>query len=102
MGLIFGLMLTGLVFYGAYRYVLDPSLRSNFNRELAAEPLYSLWVGFGVLCCLTCLWGLLIPAVGSVRIPIGSGSIRLWQAAGLGAILWFISIGFVEHFRRRR
>lgn len=102
MGFIAGLVLTGVMLYGAYCYVSDAEWRKDLHKELAESPLYCLWVSFGALCVLTFFWCLLIPSFGYARISqIGSWNVRVWHATGIGAILWFLSIAVVEKLRGR-
>jgi hypothetical protein len=102
MGFIGGLILTGILLYGAYCYVRYPLWRKDLHKELAESPLYSLWVSFGALCFLTFFWCLLIPSFGYAHIfQIGGWNVRVWHATSIGAILWFLSIGVVEKLRGR-
>jgi hypothetical protein len=94
-GLIIVLMLSALVAYGGSRYISDAGVRGAFHRQIAAAPLFHLWTGFGVVCVVTFLAGVQIPAIGLLRIPVGSTDITVCQAAGIGALTWMVPVAII-------
>jgi hypothetical protein len=107
MGMIVGLMMTGFVVYGLYRFLVSRTARTRFFqelRELIRSPrgfLVILWQLTGPLCFLAFFWGLLIPPLGRFKI----GELALVQAAGLGALMWWVTLFaylLVADYRRTR
>jgi hypothetical protein len=107
MGMFFGLLVTAFVVYGLFWFVVSHQARMRFFQELSAlfrSPrtfLFALWSFSGAGCVLAFFWGVLIPPLGRIKI----GGLELWQAAGIGALVWLATMFaymLVADYRRTR
>lgn len=103
MAMLLGILFSGLAVAGVYKFLTNPIYRSDFAKEFNQDPWFAVFTLFGALCVIVLIWGLLIPPLGSLRIPFGHrDSLLLWGVAGLGVIAWSV-IGIIgSAFRSRR
>lgn len=101
MGIIFGLIATGLLIYGVYALIHLPDERAKLLAEFRKDRLGSIavlvWGGFLMMF----LWGLLVPPLGRFQIHLGAVQLALWQVGGLGSLAGLI-IGLVWEWARDR
>ena len=96
MGLLFGLMLSGMVAYGVYWFVRSSETRRDFWAEFKQAPFYSAYICVWVVFALVFLWGILIPVMGTTKLYLSGYEIQLWQLGEIGALVMFIGLFFVR------
>jgi hypothetical protein len=90
MGALVAVVLTGIIIVGAFRYLMKKEVREAAHSAALHKPVTWAFIAFGVVSLLTFFWGVFIPAIGNIKIPIGYTDIRLWQLGGIGSGLWLI------------
>src|ERR1700730_13553633 len=90
MGLLAGLVLTGLLIYWAYRAIRFPDERQKLLAEARVgfqkSPLSSAAFAIWLMSFVAFFCGLLIPPFGLIRVDLGIVVLQLWR---LGAVVFF-------------
>ena len=89
MAFLICLALTGIILFGAYRYVAQPEARTAAHEALRRNPKDWAFAILGVAALLTFFWGVFVPSFGGIEVPLGGySSLRLWQIGGIGTAVW--------------
>jgi len=94
MGMLFGLLLTGMAVVGVYKFLTRAAFRADLVREFREDPWFATFALFGGFSVIALIWCLIIPPLGKLRISFGHDSLPLWGVAGLGVVAWSI-IGII-------
>lgn len=95
MGAIIALVMTAAA--GAWVWVMfkNPETRERYAEEFRSDPwgnsLVLAWCG----CLLLAFWGVFVPALGKIPIPVFGTRLELWSfaafGAGLGFVIWIVA-----------
>jgi ABC-type Fe3+ transport system permease subunit len=92
MAAIICIAFTGVLLWGAFRFLTSGSFRKDVQAGWKKEATESPWgVAFVVVwmaCILVFFWGVMIPPFGEIATPLAK--LRVWQVAGIGAGLGFV------------
>jgi hypothetical protein len=94
MGMLFGLLLTGMAAVGVYKFLTSADFRAELAKEFNEDPWFSVFALFGALSVIALIWCLIIPPLGQLRISFGRDSLPLWGVMGLGVAAWSV-IGII-------
>jgi len=94
MGMLFGLLLTGIMVVGGYKFLTRPDYRAELVKEFNDDPWFAMFVLFGSLSVVAFIWCLLIPPLGYLRVSFGRDSLPLWGVVGLCVVAWSV-IGII-------
>jgi len=101
MGMLFGLLLTGMVAVGVYKFLTSADYRAELVKEFNEDPWFAGFTLFGGLAMIVFIWCLIIPPLGHIRIWLGRDSLPLWGVAGLCVVAWSI-IGIIGALAREK
>jgi hypothetical protein len=90
MGMLFGLLLTGLAAIGVYKFLTSADYRAELAKEFNEDPWFAVFALFGGFSVIAFIWCLIIPQLGQLRISFGRDSLPLWGVAGLGVVAWSV------------
>jgi hypothetical protein len=90
MGMLFGLLLTGMMVVGAYKFSTSADYRAELAKEFNEDPWFAIFTLLGVFSVIAFIWCLLIPPLGYLRISFGRGSLPLWGVVGLCIVSWSV------------
>lgn len=90
MGMLFGLLLTGMAVVGVYKFLTSADYRAELAKEFYEDPLFAVFALFGGLSVILFIWCLIIPPLGELRISFGRDSLPLWGVVGLGVVAWSV------------
>lgn len=94
MGMLFGLLLTGMMVVGGYKFLTSADYRAEFAKEFYEDPWFAVFAMFGGLSVVAFIWCLVIPPLGYLRISLGRDSLPLWGVVGLCVVAWSL-IGII-------
>jgi hypothetical protein len=94
MGMLFGLLLTGMAVVGVYKFLTSADYRADLAKEFSEDPWFAVFALFGGFSVIALIWCLIIPPLGQLRISFGRDSLPLWGLAGLGVVAWSV-IGII-------
>lgn len=89
MGAIIALMMTGFAVVGVYKLFTTPDFRRRLFDEFAATPVETTYIFALCACMLLFFWGVFVPALGTIKIPIFGDEYELWAAAGIASLVGF-------------
>src|SRR5258707_14080109 len=91
MAFLGALLLSAVIIFGAFRYLVNPNTRSAAHKALIRNPGQWAFVILGVSSLMVFFWGVVIPSFGEIAIPISDHrSIRLWQIGGVSTLIWTV------------
>ncbi|EHH03366.1 hypothetical protein ATCR1_21330 [Agrobacterium tumefaciens CCNWGS0286] len=102
MGAIIALMMTGFAVVGIYKLFTKPDFRKSLFGEFAASPIETTFIFALCGCMLLCFWGVFVPALGIIKIPIMGKRYELWAVAGIASLVGFAIMVFCTWLRSPR
>lgn len=90
MAALVAVVLTIMISVGAFRYVTKRHVRAQAHDVVLRKPGVWAFLVFGAASLLTFFWGVFIPAIGTIKIPLGGYTIPLWQLGGIGSAIWLV------------
>lgn len=102
MGAIVAIMLTGFAIVGVYKFFTKPDSRKSLIAEFASSPLETALVFSWCGCGLLFFWGVFVPALGTIKVPIAGKRYELWAVAGVAFFVGFAIMGIYEWLKRPR
>ncbi|PAQ04205.1 hypothetical protein LRP31_15460 [Mesorhizobium mediterraneum] len=92
---LIGFLITGALLFVAYRYLTNFQYRRDFNADWRRSPTDFVLIAVGIVFFVGFFFGVLVPALGLIRLSIGNVSLPLWQASAIGGLVWLAVINFV-------
>jgi hypothetical protein len=102
MGAIIALVLTGCAAVGVYKFFTKRDFRQSLVDEFARSPIETAFVFSWCGCGLLFFWGVFVPALGTIKIPISGKTYELWAVAGIAFLVGFAIIGAYEWLKTPR
>jgi hypothetical protein len=94
MGAIIALLMTGFAAVGVYKLFTQSAFRNSLFGEFAASPVETTFIFALCACMLLCFWGVFVPALGTIKMPIMGKRYELWAVAGIASLVGFAIMVF--------
>ena len=91
MAALVAVAMTIVIICAAFRYLTKREVRTAAHDAVLQKPGVWAFVAFGAASVLTFFWGVFVPAVGQVGVPLGYATIPIWQLGGIGSAIWLIA-----------
>ncbi|ESY70033.1 MULTISPECIES: hypothetical protein [Mesorhizobium] len=102
MGAIAAIMLTGLAIVGAHKFFTKRDFRQSLLAEFAKSPVETTFVFSWCGCGLLFFWGVFVPALGTIKVPIAGKQYELWAVAGIAFLAGFAIMIIYEWLKTPR
>lgn len=95
-------MMTGFAAVGVYKLITKADFRKDLFGELASSPMETTFVLALCGCMLLCFWGVFIPSLGLLKVPILGKRYELWAVAGIASLVGFAIMVFYNWLKTPR
>ncbi|OBY05975.1 hypothetical protein BAE36_17385 [Rhizobium leguminosarum bv. trifolii] len=90
MGAIVALMMTGFAAVGTFKFLTQSDFRKSLLGEFIASPVETTFIFALCGCMLLFFWGVFVPTLGTIKVPIMGNRYELWAVAGIESLVGFL------------
>jgi len=99
MGAIVALMMAGFAAVGAFKLFTQSDFRKSLLGEFITSPVETTFIFALCGCMLLFFWGVFVPTLGTIKIPITGNRYELWAVAGIASLVGFSIMAFFNWLR---